>query len=148
MQHSPLQRPNSLKRLLQIPPLVVYRKVLQHLCDQVLCVFSPPHASCRWVTLDLSNSTCHNPRSLSLRNSPWTCKQHLPENCPFGPHTDEEERLPQHSSRFPLLRTNPGTIVIIRCLAAQPIVGTPMGMNYVCYNGIKYQGRRKPSWTP
>ena len=38
----------------------------------------------------------------------------LPEKCPFGPHTHEEERLPQPSACYPLLRTNPGTILVIR----------------------------------
>ena len=38
MQHLAPQRPNSLRRLLRIPPLVVYRNVLQHPWDQVLSV--------------------------------------------------------------------------------------------------------------
>ena len=38
----------------------------------------------------------------------------LPEKCPFGPHTHEEERLPQPSACYPLLRTHPGTILVIR----------------------------------
>ena len=37
----------------------------------------------------------------------------LPEKWLFGPHTQKEERLPQPSASYPLLRTNPGTILVI-----------------------------------
>ena len=38
----------------------------------------------------------------------------LPEKCPFGPHTHEEERFPQPGACYTLLRTNPGSILVIR----------------------------------
>ena len=38
----------------------------------------------------------------------------LPEKRPFGPHTHEEEHLPQPGACYPLLRTNHGTILVIR----------------------------------
>ena len=74
----------------------------------------------------------------------------LQENCLFGPHTYEEERVPQPRACFPLLRTNSGTLLVIRFgrFGGTPYCGDPVGMNYVCYDGIKYQERRKTSWTP
>ena len=136
MQHCPPQRPNSLKRLLRTPPLVVYRNVLQHRSDQVLYVRSPTHARCRWETLDLTQHLPQPPEHVTAQERGRASNTMPPGELPFWDHTPM--RRSAYCNRVPASRCSEQTLApssssALDGLAAHPIVANPMGMNCACH---------------
>ena len=116
MQHLPPQRPNSLKCLLRIHPFgSLSQGSSATLGPRPVCTFA---VTClmRLANTGLVTQHLQQPTETVTAQQPMDVQATpcLPENSPFGPHTHEEERLRQPISCFPLLRTKPGTILIIR----------------------------------